>query len=94
MFTKAEEIGPGMYVYRDVIKKELNIIDRLEHALSGRDPNYNWLPAYVGYQELMPDYRDCNDFKFKKTDIERDRGAVSLELQQIWQDCYDERSLP
>jgi hypothetical protein len=37
----------------------------------------------------MPDYRDCYDFKFKKTDIENDKSEDSLLLQKIWQDVYD-----
>jgi Rps23 Pro-64 3,4-dihydroxylase Tpa1-like proline 4-hydroxylase len=37
----------------------------------------------------MPSYRDCNDFKFKKTDLEPDKGQVSQNLQAIWQDLYD-----
>jgi hypothetical protein len=37
----------------------------------------------------MPDYRDCYDFKFKKTDIESDPSKDSLLLQGIWQDVYD-----
>jgi predicted 2-oxoglutarate/Fe(II)-dependent dioxygenase YbiX len=50
------------------------------------------MPAYVGYQQLMPDYRDCVDFKFKKTDIEQDTSKQSLELQALWQDLYDAQS--
>jgi hypothetical protein len=41
----------------------------------------------------MPEYRDCVDFKFKKTDIEWDNSEHSIKLQQIWQDCYDRQSL-
>jgi hypothetical protein len=37
----------------------------------------------------MPEYRNCNDFKFKKTDIEKDKSQVSLNLQSLWQDVYD-----
>jgi predicted 2-oxoglutarate/Fe(II)-dependent dioxygenase YbiX len=40
----------------------------------------------------MPEYRECVDFKFKKTDIEQDKSEVSLSLQQIWQDCYDKQA--
>jgi Rps23 Pro-64 3,4-dihydroxylase Tpa1-like proline 4-hydroxylase len=40
----------------------------------------------------MPQYRDCNDFKFKKTDIEHDKSEISLNLQALWQDVYDAQS--
>jgi hypothetical protein len=97
-WTDKENLGNGITVYRNVIKPELDIINRLESVLGepapwgelSKDGNrYHWLPAYVGYQQLMPEYRDCYDFKFKKTDIEHDTGQVSLSLQKIWQDVYD-----
>ena len=97
-WTDKETLGFGITCYRGVIKPELNIIERLENTLGSPAPwgelseegkQYHWLPAYVGYQQLMPEYRDCYDFKFKKTDIENDKGEDSLLLQRIWQDVYD-----
>lgn len=97
-WTEKENFGNGIVCYRNVIKPELNIIERLESILgepagygevSPDGKRYHWLPAYVGYQQLMPDYRDCYDFKFKKTDIESDKSEDSLLLQGIWQDVYD-----
>ncbi|MEI6586649.1 MAG: 2OG-Fe(II) oxygenase [Sediminibacterium sp.] len=98
MWDKIETLAPGIFVYRNNIKQELDIINRLENVLDDLAPYgeiskngkpYHWLPAYVGYQQLMPEYRDCNDFKFKKTDIEHDTSEESIKLQGIWQDCYD-----
>jgi hypothetical protein len=86
-WTEKESLGFGITCYRGVIKPELNIIERLESLLGSPAPwgelspegkPYHWLPAYVGYQQLMPDYRDCYDFKFKKTDIESDPSKDSL----------------
>lgn len=90
-WTTKESLGHGIICYRDVIKKEFDIINRLENVLApiGSDKMYSWQPAYVGYQELMPEYRDCADFKFKKTDIENDKTNNSILLQGIWQDVYD-----
>jgi hypothetical protein len=97
-WTEKINLGNGIVLYKGVIKKEFNVIDRLERnlgsvaeygSLSPEGNRYHWMPAYVGYQQLMPDYRDCVDFKFKKTDIEQDRSEVSLELQALWQDVYD-----
>lgn len=97
-WTSKESLGNGIIVYRDVIKKDLDIINRLENILGEPAPwgelspdgkTYHWLPAYVGYQQLMPEYRDCYDFKFKKTDIEGDPSEASILLQKIWQDVYD-----
>ena len=92
-WSSYEEIAPGIFVYHDVLPTELDIINRLEEVLNNDRPNYNWQPAYVGYMQRMPEYRDCVDFKFKKTDIERDTSEDSLKLQGIWQDCYDRQKL-
>ena len=90
-WTEKENLGNGIVVYRGVLKPELDIINRLENTLKplGDNTGYAWQPAYVGYQQLMPDYRDCVDFKFKKTDLQHDTGEASLALQQLWQDIYD-----
>ena len=89
MWDKIDDLGSGILVYRNTVKKDLNIIDRVTSILND-DPNQfpAWQPAYVGYQQLMPEYRDCNDFKFKKSDIQ-DNWPFAKELQDIWQDCYD-----
>jgi hypothetical protein len=91
-WTEKENLGDGIVVYRNVIKPEIDVINRLESILKpvGTEmASYAWQPAYVGYQQLMPDYRDCVDFKFKKTDMSTDTRPESLALQQLWQDVYD-----
>ena len=90
-WTDKQDLGNGIFCYKGVIKKEIDVINRLESNLKpvGDTTGYAWLPAYVGYKQLMPDYRDCNDFKFKKTDIEYDKSPTSLKLQELWQDVYD-----
>lgn len=97
-WTEKVDYGHGIICYKGVIKKEIDVINRLESTLgstadygqvSSEGKRYHWHPAYVGYQQLMPDYRDCVDFKFKKTDIELDRSQDSLDLQALWQDLYD-----
>lgn len=65
-WSSAEDLGSGIWVYRDVLTKDLDIINRLESNLDGKVPGWTWQPAYVGYQERMPEYRECVDFKFKK----------------------------
>jgi len=90
-WTEKEDFGSGIICYRNVIKSEIDVIGRLEANLKpeGDTTGYSWLPAYVGYKQLMPQYRDCNDFKFKKTDLQHDYSPVSLNLQALWQDVYD-----
>jgi hypothetical protein len=90
-WTEKIDFGNGIKCYRNIIKKEFDVINRIESNLKpvGDRTGYSWQPAYVGYQQLMPDYRDCVDFKFKKTDIEHDKSQVSLNLQSLWQDIYE-----
>ena len=90
-WTEKQDLGNGIICYKGVIKKEIDVVNRIESNLKpvGDNTGYSWQPAYVGYKQLMPEYRDCNDFKFKKTDIENDKSQVSLNLQSLWQDLYD-----
>lgn len=85
------DYGSGIYCYKNVIKKEIDIINRLESVLEPVDSSnaYRWMPAYVGYRQLVPEYRDCVDFKFKKTDLQHDASDKSIHLQSLWQDVYD-----
>lgn len=87
-WDSAEELAPGIWVYHNTIKENLGLTDRLEDVLSNSN-RYVWQEAFVGYRQRMPEYRDCVDFKFKKTDIEQDISEDSLKLQQIWQDSFD-----
>jgi hypothetical protein len=91
-WSSKEELAPGIFVYRDVLKKDLDIINRLESSVGQvgtKEKRYTFQPAYVGYQQLMPDYRDCVDIKFKKSDIALDKSEDAEKLKSLWQDVYD-----
>jgi predicted 2-oxoglutarate/Fe(II)-dependent dioxygenase YbiX len=47
----------------------------------------------VGYEEKITDFRDCFDFKFRKSTLTKDTRKESLELQKIWQEIYDRLSI-
>ena len=81
-WSNKEHLFPGIWVYRDVLKKELNLINRIESYISTN--NLDWQEATVGYKQKMPEYRDCVDFKIKKLK-ESPRPIVD----DIWQDAYD-----
>lgn len=87
-----EDMGNGIWVYRDVLPKDLDIINRLESILGASNNSFNWQPAYVGYMERMPEYRDCVDFKYKKENLIGYPTQAAKDLVQIWQDCYDRKS--
>jgi hypothetical protein len=87
-WTSAEEVAPGsgIWVYRDVLPKTLNIIDRLESVISSEDNTYRYQEAMVGYAMRMPEYRDCVDFKYKKSDIEHDTSTAGEALKSLADD--------
>ena len=89
-WSSKEHLFYGIWVYRNVLKKDLNLIDRLENTIS--EHKLNWNEAYVGYKEKMPEYRDCFDFKIKKLDFPN-KSDSTIQLDSIWQDVYD-NSLP
>lgn len=111
-WSSYEDLGHGIYVYRDVLPKSMNLVERLESVL--REPDnidtseeyngvarhidmndpknrYVWKQALVGYNQIMKDYRDCVDFKYKKEEIPDDGSRESTELRNIWQECYDKQ---
>lgn len=91
-WSSVEEVGPGIFVYRDVIP--CNSIERLEKVINSNRNPYQYSEAMVGYGMKMPEYRDCLDFKYKKSDIEYDKSSAGLELQDIWQSVYDKSIQP
>lgn len=91
-WSEVEDLGNGIYVYRDVLPESLDLVNRLEKVLSNPESQYNWVVAQVGYGQVMPDYRDCVDFKYKKSDLIDDGSTSYNELAKIWQQCYDRKA--
>jgi hypothetical protein len=87
-WSSVEDLGNGILVYHDVLPTDMNIINRLEDVLLDESNIYSYQEAMVGYGMKIPEYRDCVDFKFKKTDIQDDLSEESLKLQKLWEDVY------
>lgn len=87
-WSNITDLGNGIMIYHDVLTPDLDIINRLEDVVSDTSNNYNYAEAMVGYGMKMPEYRDCFDLKFKKTDIEHDTSEASLKLQSLWSDVH------
>ena len=90
-WSSVEDLGHGIFVYHDVVKPEMKVIDRIEAVLQDPSNHYTFSEAMVGYGMKIPEYRDCYDFKYKKTDISRDESPASQELQSLWQELYDSK---
>lgn len=91
MYEK-EELFPGLWVYRNVIKPEMDIINRLEYNIKDSNGFYNWQDATVGYREKLPEYRDCVDFKLKYFD-HPGKDPQQKEFDKIWKDVYDAQKI-
>lgn len=87
-WSSISDLGSGILVYHDVIGKDLDVINRLESVLSDSSNQYEFEEAMVGYAMKMPEYRDCFDFKYKKTDVEDDSSEAGLALTSLWDDVY------
>lgn len=89
-WSSAEEIKPGsgIWVYHDVLPKNLKIIERLEEVLDSEDNHYKYKEAMVGYSMKMPEYRDCVDFKYKKHDFDDDQTEWGDRLRVLADDVH------
>jgi hypothetical protein len=83
-WTSEEELAPGIFVYHDALPNGMEIIKRLETVLDDPASHYGYAEAMVGYAQKMPEYRDCYDFKYKRTDIDSDQSPTGDELRDIW----------
>lgn len=92
-WTEKEDLGAGIYRYAGVF--DPGIPERLEAILTSEDrvykpdPSMSWQPAYVGYMERMPEYRDCVDFKYNKDVVGNRPDQASKDLLAIWEECYE-----
>lgn len=87
-WSSITNLGSGIFIYHDALPEELEIEKRLEEVTSDQENQYNYAEAMVGYGVKMPEYRDCFDLKFKKTDIQDDQSEPSLKLQSLWEDVH------
>jgi len=51
-WSSVDVIGPGMFLYHDVLIADLQIIETLETYLASNSNNNQWLQAMVGFQEI------------------------------------------
>ncbi len=87
-WSSAEEVKPGsgIWVYHDVLPKDMDIINRLEEVINSPDNHYEYQEAMVGYSMKIPEYRDCVDFKYKETDFDNDQSEWGDKLRQLAKD--------
>lgn len=76
--TDFEEIGPSIYVYRNALPQEMDIINRVENTLAIPNTRFSWRRAETGFQEVS-DWRTCMDWKVKEeTLVPRDEYSSDM----------------
>lgn len=75
-------LGPGIVAYKNAIKKEWNLIDRLESSLGDESKPIKWRGARVGYFETDNSHRNCQDFIYTK-EMLGERNSDNSELMDI-----------
>ena len=87
-FTSKEQLFPGVWVYRNAIKKDISVIEQLnkigESAETEGDTRYKWTFGFVGYSEKRPDYRNCEDIKVGE--IKNPKTKTEQLVSSLWED--------
>lgn len=78
-----DEVAPSIYVYRNVIPKEWNLVERIENALAMPGTRFAWEPAGLGYGEVDHQHRKCVDFKVDE-DILLPRDQYSEDMLDVY----------
>lgn len=72
-------VAPGIYIYKNALPKTMNIIERVEGALSKPGTRFKWSNAEVGYGDLVSEARKCRDWKVHERDLgERDEFSEDI----------------
>ncbi len=87
MLSNAEFLGPGIVVYRNVFKKEFDLVNRLEDTIGSQNAlRYKWNQAQTGYSHTDLKYRDCYDFKIKINE----NGSLTTNNEQVLANLFTE----
>ena len=89
-WSSKEMLFPGIWVYRNIFKPESKLIERVEDLIFNNNSNFKWSDAFVGYDQKIPEYRDCKDFKIGE--VKNQNLLQNLDyniLNNIWKDAYN-----
>jgi predicted 2-oxoglutarate/Fe(II)-dependent dioxygenase YbiX len=88
MMLNKEELFPGIWVYRNALPEDLNIVERLNEIGISADKEgeerFAWTFGFVGYSQKMPDYRNCEDIKV--AEIKEPRNETERLVGELWKD--------
>lgn len=79
----------GIVVYRNMLPKELRLVERLEEVISkSTSSTYDWQEALVGDRQSMPEYRNCFDCKIDERRAKTAPSELS-DIYNIWRETTD-----
>lgn len=64
-----EEIAPSIYVYKNALPKEWNLIERIENSLKIPNTRFKWQPSQVGFSDTASQWRNCMDWKISDENL-------------------------
>jgi hypothetical protein len=95
-WSSSEQLFPGVWVYRDVFNKDINVIDRLNEigitADQEQHDRFKWTFGFVGYSTKMPEYRNCEDIKIGE--IVNPLNKTEQLVSELWKDLKASQSQP
>ena len=95
-WTNKEELFPGVWVYRNVFKKDANLIEKLNaigtQAEQENQERYKWTFGFVGYSEKKPEYRNCEDIKVGE--IEYPQSQTEKMVNDYWIELRNAQNAP
>jgi hypothetical protein len=81
-------LGPSIYVYKNILPKSMDVINRVNNALEIPNTRFNWRPAQTGYHTTTLQYRKCMDFKIKPQSL-GPRDEFSDDMYNLWDEVID-----
>ena len=87
-WSEKEHLWPGIWVYRNVLTPDLNLVNRIDTVIDSSNGILHWNDASVGYKQTIKNYRDCVDFKVRKLEGVPNKDQYTLALDEIWEDAY------
>jgi hypothetical protein len=64
-----EEIAPSIYVYKNALPVEWNLIQRIEDTLKIPNTRFQWVPSQVGFHDVASQWRNCMDWKIDENNL-------------------------
>lgn len=86
--VECQVLAPALHVYKNVLPKNWDLVNRIESSLNIQGTPYKWNPANVSYSTNSPEYRNCKDFKINEN-ILGERNAYNTDFLDIHQDIMN-----